>query len=71
MDHLQKISFHEIESLHTKFPIYQLFNKINKANQNNKVDRYQKNHYPLINQNKTQLVFCIFLYLNIKKSVIK
>jgi len=23
----------------------QLFNKINKANQNNKVDRYQKNHY--------------------------
>lgn len=49
----------------------QLFNKINKANQNNKVDRYQKNHYPLINQNKTQLVFCIFLYLNIKKSVIK
>ena len=49
----------------------QLFNKINKANQNNNVDRYQKNHYPLINQNKTQLVFCIFLYLNIKKSVIK
>lgn len=49
----------------------QLFNKINKANQNNKVDRYQKNHYHLINQNKTQLVLCIFLYLNIKKSVIK
>jgi len=44
----------------------QLFNKINKANQNNKVDRYQKNHYHLINQNKTQLVLCIFYILILK-----